>query len=1374
MCEYAWFPLSQTLYAMPSLPPSVDPTALRLELLGDASLATAAKGDARGVGLTAGKPLALLAFLHCAPAHSASREQLLELLWSDAEPEAGRHTLRQTLWYIRRKLGFDPFSTTGDGVRLTAEISSDRDAFLAALDADNPELALQYYNGDFFPDFAAPGGAAFEHWADLERSRLRSLYLGAATRAVRDRLGKGRARDAVAIARRALDLAPRHQGAWRLILESYLAADDTIGATVELERLQRWLADDDLEPDPATAQLMKAVRTGRSNGAAPVTGEPSGLHSELVGRELEFAVLLAAFESAKRGQSRHVHLAAPAGLGKSRLLDGLAARLRSARVRVVSVRGMPGERALPYAFAAHLVAMLVAMRGAAAVSPDAASTLIALSPIASNHLRAEPDRSTGDDALRRRSLALTELVTTLAHDAPIVLLIDDVHWIDAESCVLLSSLANRAGSVALLLVTAARNAERFLEATPSAQRLTLTPLSVDDVGALVMSIARLPSEPWADAFISALHGTTRGSPLLVLETLQLMVERGQLAHTDGQWKTQDPAVLIATLGAGKALEQRIAALPAAARETLLRLAVAGTFVEHAALPVLFAQDGMESLAELEARGLITRADDRYRVSHDEIAAAAFEMAAVSDRARANAAVAEYLERTAGEDLSRLLRAGFHRSRVSDTAALDRVFLRAVRTAHMSGERSAIRNLGREVLGPSAAPDDVERLVARLPWRTRYRATWFLSGAIATLGLSILAALVLVTRRPEASVTRVIFTMDAVVGDSTVFLAVPDILDDLSTSAPVELRAVRAPVPMTSITQVAISGRLPDSSYVGHGLLSDDAERGMDIFRVSPMGEISVYRGGARDQSLPTMSPDGKRLAYATGALHPMQRAELMVYDVPRDSVYRITNSDDKETGFSWSSDGTRLAFVTSPASRGKARVCWSTIDASGGGCLSLPSDTIPKNVLGWRSDNELLVLAETVEQQDRVLVQFNIVTQRLLLLDKSGADYRVDPSGRLVLCLCRVDEYPDEVAAVFSPSTPDTKRVLQFENAQLTSIGRRFLVWEPTDNALSAVAIAAPDSIALFQRQRFKVRGVDNSGRPRGVPASRWKSLDPAILAPESDGMFLAKAPGVARIVVSAGGIISDTARIVVSARPAANLLREDWTEPLPARWLPFGFPAPRVDHGLLQPSGDDHLTSGIIGLRAFDAKGGIGMRARVRLPITASQWQSISIGLRYVTSDSGLAQWKTRATGEFSSRWDELDSRRHCTFHAPRGEGGEYMDLVAFVAAGVNATIPRSAPSIADGRWHDVTLQIFDDGRCALGIDGRAVSASMSTLPLDLPLRPVINGQSVKTTVEVGVLELWSGTRGDIDWTTLGVRVATKSDDRRTAPARAAVPAPR
>ena len=251
----------------------------------------------------------------------------------------------------------------------------------------------------------------------------------------------------------------------------------------------------------------------------------------------------------------------------------------------------------------------------------------------------------------------------------------------------------------------------------------------------------------------------------------------------------------------------------------------------------------------------------------------------------------------------------------------------------------------------------------------------------------------------------------------------------------------------------------------------------------------------------------------------------------------------------------------------------------------------------------------------------------------------------------------------------------------------------------------------------------------------------------------------------------SDTASVVVSARTAANLLREDWTSPLPTRWLAFGFPSPRIEHGLLQPFGDDHLTSGVVSRRAFDGKRGIGMRVRVRLPITASQWQSVTLGLRYVTSDSALERWNTRATGEFPGSWNELDARRHCIFLAPRAEGGEYMDLVAFVAAGVNATIPRSAPPVGDGRWHDVTLQVFGDGRCAVAIDGRAVAASTSTLALDLPLRPVISGQSVKTTIDVGIVEMWSGIRNDIDWSTLGVRAVTQASDPRASDPRASLP---
>ena len=89
----------------------------------------------------------------------------------------------------------------------------------------------------FFHEFPAPGGAAFEQWSDLERTRLRSLYLIAVARAVRERLNGGRAHEAIALARRAIELAPRQQIAWRLLIESCVAAGDISLAKVEAERL---------------------------------------------------------------------------------------------------------------------------------------------------------------------------------------------------------------------------------------------------------------------------------------------------------------------------------------------------------------------------------------------------------------------------------------------------------------------------------------------------------------------------------------------------------------------------------------------------------------------------------------------------------------------------------------------------------------------------------------------------------------------------------------------------------------------------------------------------------------------------------------------------------------------------------------------------------------------------------------------------------------------------------------------------------------------------------------------------------------------------------------------------------------------------------
>src|SRR5678815_5467752 len=172
----------------PRTPPGETSAAeFTLKLLGEPSIAVAGDGSSPPI-FVIGKPLALIAYLACISGRRASRDQLLNLLWADMEPEGARHALRQTIWFVRKRAGEALISATGDTVALSASLPSDRDDFLTAFHAEDWETAVSLYGGDFLPGFAAPGGAELERWADAERVRLRTAYYRSAEHLVRKRL----------------------------------------------------------------------------------------------------------------------------------------------------------------------------------------------------------------------------------------------------------------------------------------------------------------------------------------------------------------------------------------------------------------------------------------------------------------------------------------------------------------------------------------------------------------------------------------------------------------------------------------------------------------------------------------------------------------------------------------------------------------------------------------------------------------------------------------------------------------------------------------------------------------------------------------------------------------------------------------------------------------------------------------------------------------------------------------------------------------------------------------------------------------------------------------------------------------------------------
>lgn len=1335
-----------------ALPMATSVGPLTLTTLGSASLRSSIEG---AEGLGPGKPLALVTFLHGAPAQTASRDQLIELLWSDVDREKSRHTLRQTFWYIRRRLGIELFEHVGDTVRIAVPVASDRQAFLEALDADELESAIQHYAGDFFPGFAAPGGAAFEQWADVERTRCRSLYVGAVTRVVRDLLSKGRARDAMLLARRAVELVDNHQGAWRLLLEAAMAINDGISLTVELERVERWLAQHDIEPDAATLQLVKAARQGRAGTepSTPGAQEPRTLATELVGREGAFADLVSAFEAAKRGVAGHVHIAAPAGLGKTRLLTGFAARLRSARARVVMVHASPGERALPYAFAAQIVSALVTQRGAAAISPDAASALVALAPAASSYLNAQPDKSTGDESLRRRSLALIELAESVAQDSALALLIDDVHWVDAQSLQMLSSLAGRLDGGSLLLVTAARPNDRLSDQTTPARRITLEPLSIDDVGALLMSVGRLPQESWSDRFVQVLHAASQGSPLLVLETLQLMLERGTIALSGDRWIAPDPDRLVGSIGVGQAMQQRIAALPASARDALLRLAVAGTAVSEATTGRLLAADGRESLPLLETRGFITRVGEAWQVAHDEIAAMAIALSSQPDRDRANQAHADLLEHDEQADQSVLLRAAQHRARANDSAALDRVFARVARRAHVTGEHAALRALAHEVLGASAEPARVEALISRLPRSVRHRRRRW---ALLTTLLVAVAALIF-TVRPTTSMPTSDVVMTMLVRDDhgAAFASLPVMLAELTRSEPLDVVPTTAPFSTSVLDSNTVYDALASGDFIGSTLTAAVASNGTDLVQLSPQGRVRALTTAAHDQTGAIVSPDGQRVAYLSGEWHPAQRGEIMLMDSVGLPARRMTNTDAAERSLAWSRDGSRIAFVRSHSSERPAELCWMLVNGQRESCRLLPSDYIPAYVLAWSGDNQVLMIARRRPQLSNVLMLVDFASSAVTPVDSSGSDYAADPQARVVSCSCLVSGYAEPVTAVFSPNTPLSKRVIFRDGKPLApgSVPMRF--WGHSRDYLDTLRIVESGPMYVGQVVTLTVRGADAAGRRRAVPSLfTWRSLDTTIAIIDTSGTATMRRSGVARLVVDLGGWRADTVRLTIREPSHVVTLRETWAPGWNERWMLVGDPLASAAGApaTLRVNGDEHLDSGVGSHASVVPTNGAGMEARVRLPITIGQWQWLNVALDPIASDDVVRRWPA---GNEQSGLQSLTgerSHRSCSVRIPPEEGGQYIDLLALDVAGHAVPVTRT-PRVADGEWHTLVLQLFSDGRCALAIDGILVARSKHAAQIDRPLRVWISGQSVGTKLEVGSVTAWTGVRADITWTTPGRR---------------------
>ena len=503
------------------------------------------------------------------------RAELMALLWPGSADTAGRHSLRQGLYRLR-KAGLVLDERTDD-VRLHRErVDSDLTAMLRhdwPFRASPAEIELA---SNILPGVAPAAESALAEWLDALRSQLLRPYREATLHRIALARREGRWREADHWALMCLQADPLNEEATLARAE----ASAMVGAKNDaLEILDEYLREigDRARVIGLPARLLRR----RISEFSDTTGRRiTATSAPFIGRHEQLAIAQDALAQARGGEATVQWFTGPPGIGKSRLMREMTRAARMAGWCVVAGDARPSYEERPFALLTELLPHLLEAPGALGADPTALTLMRQMGRADTGEEPLAPEEARGRQYAVY--LAWVELMDAVLGETALAIFVDDAHWADPLTLLMLARFLESHATAKLAVILSARRVptrdDRAAHRLLGAAQERIAPLSDEEMREFSRAVG-LGTEEEFEEVAQRLAAVSGGNPLFLGHLVHQHQSRG--------WPKTMP------LDLSSLIDDQVRTL---SREALRLLQACALLGQHATLPRVERVLGVEAPA----------------------------------------------------------------------------------------------------------------------------------------------------------------------------------------------------------------------------------------------------------------------------------------------------------------------------------------------------------------------------------------------------------------------------------------------------------------------------------------------------------------------------------------------------------------------------------------------------------------------------------------------------------------------------------------------------------------------------------------------------------------------------------------------------------